>query len=437
METRVIGIDLAVKSKHVAAIYDPGRRRFPVKRFHFRSREQEMLQLLERAHRDAPKDVRLVVMMEATGMSWLPVGLFFHRHGATVYRLNGQVTKAHRRTAWPTARSDRLDSMTLALLYTALPPKRLIPWVPPSAEHLALQRMARELQRLVAFQTSIRLRLQALNRWAWNGWEQLVPAAYRDWVWRNFYDPWTVDAYGEAYLIAQLRQSNPEADTAWIPAWVERAREIQALYRHPQTVGFDYLQQFAVRELDRLAWAAQQRATLVKEHFLPLYRRLFPQHPLLSIPGIGEYSAAVYRAFILTLERFPNGNAFAQWTGMVPRSAQSGDAKQPHARLSKRGPNLIKATLYQNANVARQWDVQLAKVYYDQMLSQGKHHTQAICAVASHLARRIYAILRDNRPYELQDEHGHPLSKADSRARIQKLYQVPESLRQQRRKHHR
>jgi len=105
--------------------------------------------------------------------------------------------------------------------------------------------------------------------------------------------------------------------------------------------------------------------------------------------------------------------------------------------LSKRGPNLIKNTLYRNAEVARQWDVQLAEVYYTQMVKPGKHYTQAVCAVASHLARRIYAVLRDGRPYELRDLEGRPISKKGSRALVLNKFQVPESLRKQRREHRR
>ena len=436
MEMRLIGIDLAVKGRHTAAIYDPARQTFLVKRFRFRTRTDDMEKLLAKARQDAPHNVNIAVILEATGMSWFPVGLFFHRHGATVYRVNGRYTKAQRKTSWPHARSDQLDSMALVMLYTSLPKERLIPWQPPSSAQMALQRMARELQRLIHFQVNIHLRLQALNQWAWNGWERLIPAAYREWVWRRFYDPWTVAAYGIEALTQALQESYPNANTDWIPNWVTRAQEMSALYQTSETVGYDYLSQFASRELERLEWVAQQRVTLVKEHFLPLYRQLYPQDPLLSIQGIGERSAAIYRGFVLPISRFRNANAFAQWTGMVPRSDQSGTAQRPHMPLSKKGPNLIKATLYQNAEVARQWDVQLAQVYYNQMVSHGKHHTQAVCAVASHLARRIYAVLRDNRPYELRDLKGNPITKADSRALILKEFRVPESLRKQRRKHH-
>ena len=434
MDIRVIGIDLGVKAAHTAAIYAPAQQRFLVKGMRFRTRVKDMMRVLERARADVT-DVRVVVMLEATGMSWHPVGLFFHRHGATVYRLNGRYTKAQRKASWPHARSDRLDSMTLATMYTALPPQRLIPWEPPSGELLALQRMGRELQRLVRFQTSIQLRLQAYNQWAWGGWHQLVPARYREWVWRNFYDPWTVTAYGADWLALHLQEAYPDADTSWIPRWVTRAAAMQALYQDATAVGYDYLAQLIARELDRMTWVTQERTTLVKDHFLPLYFQLFPDDPLLSFQGIGPRSAAIYRSFILDISRFRNGDAFAQWTGMVPRSDQSGDARRPHMRLSKQGPNLVKATLYQNAEVARQWDLQLAAIYYTQMVVQGKHHTQAVCAVASHLARRIFAVLRDNRPYQLRDLQGRPISKEDSRALILERFQVPESLRKQRRKH--
>lgn len=437
MNVRVIGIDLAVKAKHTAAILDPASHQFLAKGIRFRTHPKDMTELMARARKGAPPDVETVVVLEATAMSWFPVSLFLHRQGAVVYRVHGRATKAQRRTSWPHARSDRLDSMALAFLYTSTPPRRLHRWFPPSGELMALQRMGRELQRLVRMQTGIQQRLRALNQWAWGGWERLVPARYRPWIWRNYYDPWTVTSLGEEWLVCRFQEDYPKGDPAWIHPWLQRAQMLQTLYQDSDTVGYNFLAQHIARELERLTWATEQRTSLLTEHFIPLYRQLFPQDPLRSFQGIGERSAAIYRSFILTVDRFPNGNAFAQWTGMIPRSDQSGEVKRPHMPLSKQGPNFIKATLYQNADVARQWDVQLAQIYYRQMVEYGKHHTQAVCAVASHLARRIYAVLRDERPYQLRDLDGHPISKEDSRALILERFQVPESLRKQRRKHRR
>ena len=63
------------------------------------------------------------------------------------------------------------------------------------------------------------------------------------------------------------------------------------------------------------------------------------------------------------------------------------------------------------------------------MVAYGKHHCQAICACASHLANRIYAVLKKQTPYELRNEQGQPISVEESR-RLCLLYRVPDDVRQ-------
>ena len=433
MDTRIIGIDLAVKAVHTAAIYDPASHTFLTKRMRFRSRPQEIERVLTKARQGLSGAVRIIAILEATNMSWFEVGQYLHRQGVEVYRVNGRRTKALRRVDAPHARSDKLDGMTLAKLYVVSRDK-LVRWTPPGGEMLALQRMARELQRIVGQQTATQQRLQELTQWTWGGWDKLVPAAYREWAMRHYYDPWTATGLGAAWLGLRLQEDIPQAKIDWIPAWLQRAEERKQLYADAAVAGFTYLSEFIQRELDELERLAQRRHILLRDHFLPLYRRLFPNDVLVSLRGVGERSAAIYHGFIITVHRFPNGRRFVQWTGMAPRSSQSGTVQSKRMRLSKQGPNLIKATLYQNAQVGRRWDIQLAQIYYDQMVNYGKHHTQAVCAVASHLASRIFALLRDQRPYELRDLQGRPVSPEQARAYILEHLQVPEEIRKQRKR---
>ncbi len=58
----------------------------------------------------------------------------------------------------------------------------------------------------------------------------------------------------------------------------------------------------------------------------------------------------------------------------------------------------------------------------------GKHHIQAVGACASHLASRIYAMLKEKRPYELRDLNGLPISSQASRDLCLEL-RVPEEVR--------
>lgn len=52
----------------------------------------------------------------------------------------------------------------------------------------------------------------------------------------------------------------------------------------------------------------------------------------------------------------------------------------------------------------------------DERIERGRHHNQAICAVATHLADRIYALQRENRPYEQRDLDGNPVTPPEAKA---------------------
>jgi hypothetical protein len=82
----------------------------------------------------------------------------------------------------------------------------------------------------------------------------------------------------------------------------------------------------------------------------------------------------------------------------------------------------------------RQRDPQLAALYYDQMVHKGKHHNQAICACATHLLDRVLRVLKEDKPYELRDVDGTPISAAQARVIIAERYTVPEEVRQRQNK---
>lgn len=431
MSLRIIGIDLAVSAKHKATILDPARNQVLAKQISFGTSAVDLDRLLHRATQDAAEDVEVVAVLEATGMAWYPVSTYLHQQGVRVYRVNGRQTKRLREVYSPHARSDRIDSETLCRLYLVTP-DGLEEWQMLSGEQLHLQRLCRESDRLRSQSASIKNRLRSLDQWTWNGLRRLVPTEALDWIHRYWYDPWQVVAAGPEYLAQSWAETNSTQGT-WIPAWVQRAEEMLALFGSPQQVGYASLQELMNRELDRLQVCQEERLFLLTQQVTPLYRKLYPDAHLETIPGVGVSSAAIYMAFIQSIDRFRSSSAFCKWCGIVPASNQSGESQSKGLGITQAGPNLIKLTLYQNAEVARLWDVQIAKVYYTQMMQYGKHHTQAICACASHLARRIYALLKHSRPYELCDLNGQPISKERSRQLILEHFQIPEHVRRRKR----
>jgi len=94
----------------------------------------------------------------------------------------------------------------------------------------------------------------------------------------------------------------------------------------------------------------------------------------------------------------------------------------------------VKKFAYLDANAARQCDPQIAALYYDQMVHRGKHHVQALCTCSAHLLDRVGVVLREDRPYQLQDVDGTPITPERARQIIAERYTVPEEIRKRNRK---
>ena len=63
------------------------------------------------------------------------------------------------------------------------------------------------------------------------------------------------------------------------------------------------------------------------------------------------------------------------------------------------------------------------------MVHKGKHHVQAVCHCATHLLDRVRAVLRDERPYELRDVDGSPVTADQALEIIAERYTVPPDVR--------
>jgi transposase len=432
MDTRIIGIDLAVKGAHKAVVLDQASNTFVSKLLTFHTDPADLDRILDAARAGASEDVRVIAVLEATGMAWYPVGLYLQGHGVEVYRVNGQQVADLRRVYQRHAKSDRIDARVMARL-PLLYPERLHRCHLPSGPQMALQRACREVARLKGQVVASKNRILATDQFAWLGWLDILPPyeAAAFWVRAHYYDPWLVLEVGESGLAQAWQAVAPQqpADITWISALVQRAERVIALYGDPNCIDYAQLQASLQREQARLSQAEEQANQLRLQTVRPLYRQLHPERHLESIQGVGQDSAAVYIAFIGDILRFPSLRNFRGWSGLIPFSRQSAGAQARGLRITKAGPDLVKATAFLDAQVARLWDPQIAAIYYNQMMALGKHHLQAVCACATHLLDRVYVVLRENRPYELRDVDGTPVDKHEARRICLEQYRVPDEVR--------
>lgn len=427
---RTIGIDLAITAPHKAIVVGPdGKFVTPLLELH--TRRGEIEGMVARAREGVASDYPLQAVMEPTGMAWLPVSAVLTQLHVTPYLVNPRRCHDLRRFYKRHSGSDRISARVLAKL-PSVDEESLYPLEMPSASQLACQRGCKELDRLQTQITAIENRLRDTDRFAWPGLEEVFkdifspPARlFR----RTWYDPCRLlaaDVDGVRRSLGALLDQGD--DLGWVDALFRLAAEVTHLYS-PGALDYALLQEEVCRQLDLLGYLEEREQAVWYDTVRPLYRQLHASRDLESLYGVGERSAAVFSSFIGRAGRFPDGRHFRGWHGLVPDSQQSGEAESKGLHVSQAGPDLVKKFAFLGGDVARRYDPQIAALYHDQMVNKGKHHNQAVCACATHLLDRVYVILKEGRPYELQDVDGTPVTPEQARAIIAERYTVPAEVR--------
>jgi transposase len=354
-----------------------------------------------------------------------------------------QKVAALRRYLRGPVKSDRLDALTLAKM-PFIDPEQLDEIYLPPAEIHALQRLTGQRKRLESDVSGRKIRISAIvdgylpgvRRAFDNAWSSPFRAFLRSRI-----NPFSVVRDAEEVLHQYLSKASSQGK--WSHAQTRMiflvCQSVAAICERSKPAGtlteefFIELQDEIAREL-RLMEMDETESEALARRIGELYRKLHPSDNLATIPGVGEHTAPIFLATVGDPARFRNQSSFANWEGVVPGARQSSNAEAKGLRMTKAGPSIMRMALYQAGDIGRRWDPQLAAVYYREMVYHGKNHRQAMGAVMSHLGARVFAVLKEGRPYELRDTEGNPISKELARKLILDRYQVPEEVRRERRR---
>ncbi len=198
---RTIGIDLGISATHKAVVADDQAQVVtPVMRL--TADPADLDRLLHRARERADENEALRVVMEPTGLSWVPLASYFIQRGVKVYLVNTQQVSDLRKFYSKHAKSDRISAKVLVRLPwvnpEALHPLRMTP-----ADYLSGQRWCKQQDELAVQITAIQNRVQAWERAFWPGLEAVVGDLFVPWMrrWREaWYDPWELQAIETRHL---------------------------------------------------------------------------------------------------------------------------------------------------------------------------------------------------------------------------------------------
>lgn len=214
----------------------------------------------------------------------------------------------------------------------------------------------------------------------------------------------------DARLVAQFCQQ--QSPPAWRPLSPAQ-RKLQALARHRQALLADRQQQrnrqescrdevvagSIARVIDTLTAEIEAIEQEISDHF-EQQPELKQQHQLLlTIPGLGDITAAQLLAEMPHLADYASAKQAAADAGLSPREWQSGTSIHAQARLSKIGNDRVRKLLFFPALSALRSNP-IIQALRARLLARGKHKMVIVGAAMRKLLHIAYGVLKHQQPFD-------------------------------------
>lgn len=387
-----VGVDIG-KFRHCAGAID-AQGRCVLKPWSF-SQMPEELERLEEKLRMLGASEEVKIGMEATGHYWKVLFAWLTSRGWCVEVLNPVLTAASARTHLRGRKTDADDTLVIAKTvrdggYTPL--TMAIP------EMEQLKGLCRQRGFIVKESVNAKKRLRSLL-------DCLFPEFNG-----HFSDPYAKTALAvlEAFPSArQLASVHLRRLTGLIEKasghrfGAEKARALREAARNStarqlEDPASEYALQMMIAQLRFFG----QQIGAIESEIATLFASV--EHPIKSIPGIGDTLAPVILSEYGDLTRFQGrrtAHRLLAFAGIDPRVRQSGQW-QGRMKMSKRGSPTLRTALYQAARLVCMRCPEFKAIYDKHRIERHKHHGVALSHVVRKLLQVIYAITRDNVPFD-------------------------------------
>ena len=123
---------------------------------------------------------------------------------------------------------------------------------------------------------------------------------------------------------------------------------------------------------------------------------------LMTIPGVGYYSALLVKSEIGDISRFSDGEKLCSYAGLVPSISSSG-AYTRRGSITKEGSRWLRWIMVECVHIHIKYDTSITRSYH--AIAQRKGKSLAKIAAARRLLMCCYSVLRNRQPY--YDPAGH------------------------------
>ena len=382
-----VGIDIA-KQKHSAAVINNSGE-ILLDRFTFDNTKNGFRSLTKTLSSVGARPARCTVCLESTGHYGANLKAYLLEHHYKVYEVNPILTDNWRKSSsMRSAKTDAIDSLALATWIKSSKPVRPVSERNPYAD---LRTLSRTRSSLIATSTLLRNKVLAIldivfpehGRFFNKPFSKTFVAVLCLWPSAEKIAHARIDTL--AKLMASTSKSHYKK---------QDCQRLKALAKDSVGQASDMLE-FQLRMfLDHFKYVRSQISQIEAR-----LEDLMDDSPILTVPGIGFINGAGILGELGDINRFANASKVIAYAGCDPTVYASGQTENAKAHMSCRGSVHLRRHLWYAAGVARLFDPAL-KACYQRKRAQGKPYQVAMTCVVHKLCRIIYAVLRDNKPYE-------------------------------------
>lgn len=342
------------------------------------------------------------VVLEATGNYSKPIVKYFQEHGYEIVVLNPLQTSTQKRKNVRKVKTDPIDTYRIAQVYYTNNNRAYKP-NDPFIEELRI--LCRQWGEFTNTNTQIQLRFRSLLQLVFPKYDTVFDhigcnSSLR--VLSALPTPQSVLEADKEYLFNLIKIRN--ISVAYCNIKVEKlltaARE-SLPYSAAQQPTIRVLNSYIKAMLTHKEIMADVRAQIDEKTKLSRDFSL-----ILSIPGVGEITAATILGEIGNIENFESAKQLIAYAGLDPSVYQSGNFRAKNNKISKRGSNYLRKALYQAASAAVRKRPNgpcnsVLYEYYSSKINSGKSTKVALVATCNKLLRIIFGILKSKMPFKV------------------------------------
>lgn len=120
---------------------------------------------------------------------------------------------------------------------------------------------------------------------------------------------------------------------------------------------------------------------------------------LMTIPGIGYYSALLIVSEVGDINRFPDSHHLCSYAGLIPSTHSSGGITY-HGSITKRGSKYLRWIMLECVHVHIRTNKNSNISQFYTRLAKTKGNSKAAVAAASKLLRIVYCVMKEKRKYQ-------------------------------------